>query len=284
MSEQSFRRFTKEVNVKSLETALQYPLPMLGGKSMQEAAADQGLRRQLAGAAYLLQALALQLDEDFTIDRLRLQLSLPARAPLAAAAAENVNALSLLALARLPLQELSDTQLRTVISRSTAPGARDLLKRALDELLGRSTFTLNEEALPLLISRASIAHFEDDSETSYAFLEKARQAASETEGAFRLQLELDIRELSWRLQSREDAGIISLLHKIRDLYARKIPELVELIQEQLLDADCPHLLKEFLPESPAPKPSALWTPGSPATPPAASAAAAPSGLWLPGQR
>jgi tetratricopeptide (TPR) repeat protein len=282
MSEHSFRRFTRQINAKALETALQYPLPLLGGKSMQEAAADPGLRRQLAGAAYLLQALALQMDDDFTIDSLRVRLSLPTRAPLAATAADNVNALSLLALARLPLQELSDTQLRTVISRSTAPGARELLKRALDELLGRSTFTLNEEALPLLISRATIAHFEGDSEVSYAYLEKARQAASETEGAFRLQLELDIRELSWRLQSREDAGIISLLHKIRDLYARKIPELVELIQEQLLDADCPHLLKEFLPEPSAPKTSALWTPGSPASAPAESAA--PSGLWLPGQR
>ncbi len=278
MAEHVFRLFSRQLEARALDAALQTPQPLFGGKSLQEAATDPALHRQVAGAMYVLQGHASQ-DTSIRIDSLRSQFNLPPRTPLPAAAADNVNALSILALARLPLTELNDAQLKVVLVRAHSFGGRDMLRVVLDEFMSRSESCSGIEAVPVYLARAGLAHVDGDFNLCYTLAEKARETAAGLQDSFRLRLEIDIRELAWRLKGPEDSTVIALLHRIRDLYLRKIPELTELISEQLRDAGCSHLLPEFLPDNTAPQSSALWTPGTPDP----AAAATPSALWLPGQ-
>ncbi|MFM7058364.1 MAG: SEC-C metal-binding domain-containing protein [Planctomycetota bacterium] len=278
ITENAFRQLSRQIEERAVEQALHAPQALLGGKSLLDAATDPALHRQVAGAVYVLHSHSGNEDIAINIDGIRSRLNLPPRAPLNAAAAENARALSILALARLPLTELTDQQLRIVVGRSSTPGGRDLLSRTLDEMIKRGESCVGAQAVAVYMSRATIAHGDGDFSLCFELVDKARQSVTGPE-AFRMRLELDIRELAWRLKNPDDSAIITLLHKIRDLYLRKIPELADLIREQLVDADCSHLLPEFQLEKATPQSSALWTPGSPNP----SASAAPSALWLPGQ-
>jgi tetratricopeptide (TPR) repeat protein len=279
ISQADFERISDELEARAIEACLHKPCSVLNGKSIVEAAADPQLHRQAAAAVTVLQALGFVAEIPIDVDDVRARLNLPARAPLPAAAAENAAALSVLALARLPIQELSDQQLRAVIGRCTGSGVRKTLTQALDECISRGDASLGSDAMGIFITRANIARGDDDRELCFTFIEKARQAAETRPDAFRTKLEIDIRELAWRLESPGDPHIRTLLHRIRDLYLHKIPELMELIKEQLTDAGCADLIPEVTPANNPAQSASIWTPG------AASAAPAPaaSSLWLPGQ-
>ena len=126
--------------------------------------------------------------------------------------------------------------------------------------------------------RAAIARIEEDYDLAYQCLNRARESAAAGTEAFRHQLELDIRELSYRLDDPADAQLITLLHRIRDRYLHKIPEIEGVIREQLQVAGCPQLAVELEGGlTSVGVGSSLWTPG---------ADTEPSGtgkLWMPGQ-
>lgn len=279
ISDADFDRISDELEARAVEACLHKPCAVLNGKTIAEAAADPQLHRQAAAAVTVLHALGLVAEIPIDIDDVRARLQLPARTPLPAAAAENAAALSVLALARLPIPELSDQQLSAVIGRCTGSGVRKTLTQALDECIRRGDSSLGSEAMGIFLTRANIARGDQERELCFAFIEKARQAAENRPDAFRTKLELDIRELAWRLEFPSDSQIRPLLHRIRDLYLHKIPELIELIQEQLTEAGCTDLLPEVTPVNNPAQSSSIWTPG------AATAAPAPaaSSLWLPGQ-
>ncbi len=70
-----------------------------------------------------------------------------------------------------------------------------------------------------------------------------------------------------------------MLHRIRDQYLHKVPEIAEIIADQFTAFGCEHLLAELEPSAALAPPSSgtLWTPN-------AEAAANPAAsLWLPGQ-
>ncbi|MEY3174306.1 MAG: hypothetical protein RLZZ436_2220 [Planctomycetota bacterium] len=278
LPERDYQKLVKQLEARALESCLTQPHPILARKSFVEAAADPNLHKQVAGAAWVLEALANTADFSITADSIRSRLNLPSRTLLPAAAAENVAALSILAVSRLPLTELTNEQLLAVISRSAIPGARLTLKHALDVLIARGPEALGPQASNLLVARATIARSDDELERALSLIDQARNAAEGREDAFRVRLELDIRELAWRLENPADSGIVPLLHKIRDLYLRKIPDLAELIHEQLESAGCSHLSSEITVTQAAPQ-SPIWKPGA-----TAPAAPGPGSLWLPGQR
>ena len=95
--------------------------------------------------------------------------------------------------------------------------------------------------------------------------------------AFRTKLELDIRELSCRLDNPTDSELPSLLVSIRDRYFVKIPEIEEVIREELASSGCSHLLDELEAAPAGAAKAGVWTPE----------AEKPSGevskLWVPGQ-
>ena len=72
--------------------------------------------------------------------------------------------------------------------------------------------------------------------------------------------------------------MIGLLHRIRDRYLHKIPEIEGVIREQLQIAGCPQLASELdgglMSVGVG---SSLWTPGADAEP------AGTGKLWMPGQ-
>ena len=88
-------------------------------------------------------------------------------------------------------------------------------------------------------------------------------------------LELDIRELSCRLDDPEDPILPNLLGQIRDRYFTKIPEIEEVIREELSNSGCPQLLDQLAP--------AIVTSAGAAASTGAGDDGQRSKLWLPGQ-
>ena len=82
---------------------------------------------------------------------------------------------------------------------------------------------------------------------------------SDNQDAFRTKLELDIRELSFRLDDPTDPELPALLTSIRERYFVKIPEIEEVIREELVNSGCTHLLDQLQPAT-AGAGGGLWTP------------------------
>jgi Flp pilus assembly protein TadD len=272
-----FSKILPELNRRAIDAYLAEPQPVLAGKSMLEAADDPNLRKQLAGAIYFLQAYAATGDVSVDVDELRSRLKLPPCTPLAASEAPQPSIVSLLTVSRLAPADISSDELPLITQFFISAGIRLKIIPLLDEMIRRGLPLYGIPPESTFLIRASIARAESDRDLAFSLLEQAREFVSSRPDVFRLKLELDIRELAWRLDFPEDPQIVPLLHRLRDQYLRKIPELAELIEEQLTEAGC----ERFLPEiqlAAAPPQSSLWTPG-------AQQPAQPAGsLWIPGQR
>ena len=274
-----FWRIFPELNRRAIDAYLAEPQPALAGKSMLEAADDPNLRKQLAGAIYFLQAYAATGDVSVDVDELRSRLKLPPCTPLSASEVPRPGIVSLLTISRLPPADISDEDLPYITQLFINAGIRLKIIPLLDEVIRRGLPMYGRAPEAAFIIRGNIARMDLDHELSFSLLDQARESVNSRPDSFRLRLEIDIRELAWRLDFPEDSQIIPLLHKLRDQYLRKIPELAELIEEQLTEAGCEHFLSEIqlAPTSASPQ-SSLWTPGAQQPAPAAGS------LWIPGQR
>ena len=262
-----------------IDQYLAEPNPFLGGKSMLDAAHDPDLKKQLAGAVYILQATALIADAQVDVAEMRARLGLPAPTPLAASDIPHPSLIGFLPCTRIPAADISDEHLPLIAQRFLQIGIRSYLVPVIDEMIRRGPSVAGDHPEFPFLCRSSIARSEFDTELCFSLLEQARNAVNDRPDAFRIRLELDIRELAWRLDNPEDPQIRPLLNRLRDQYLHKIPELQNLLREQLENANCLHLVSEIEgPVTPAAAPSsALWTPGSQSPNPARGS------LWIPGQ-
>lgn len=119
----------------------------------------------------------------------------------------------------------------------------------------------------------------NDFDLSCKLLERARGAVSGPE-AFRIRLELDIRLLSCLLDDLKNPAIKAQLHRFRDLYLAKVPELRELLVEQLTEVGAAELISELEGGLLAGGGGGgqLWVPGS-----SGESGGTGGQLWLPGQ-
>jgi tetratricopeptide (TPR) repeat protein len=262
-----------------IEKYLAEPQPLLNGKSLVDAAQDPELKKQAAGAVYLMQAYALTADIQVDVDEIRTRIGLPSRTPLPAKEVPHPALVSALSCSRVPAGEISDEHLPVIAHRFLQIGIRSQVIPVVDEMIRRGPSVAGEHPEFPFLCRSSIARSESQTELCFSLLEQARNAVGDRPDAFRIRLELDIRELAWRLDEPEDPQIRPLLHRLRDQYLHKIPELHNLLREQLENADCSHLLPEIdVPATPAASPSStLWTPGSQTPNPTKGS------LWIPGQ-
>lgn len=279
MSQRRFRQLLNELSANPVEEWLNLPQTILGGKSALEAAGDATLQTKLAASLVVMQGLALKRDLSPDLNALRSRLKLPARSVLEIPATSTIAAIPCTCLERLQVNALSVNQVVEFANRASLLGMKDLLRSALIRILGDDEILEAFGAQRACLLNAAIARANDDYELCFAMLDKARTKVPAGSEGFRNRLELDVRELSYRLDDPQDPALRTLIRKIRDQYLHKVPELAEIIVDQLTTFHCEYLLSELdTSTSLAPASAgALWTPGSDAP------ANATGTLWLPGQ-
>ncbi|MCA9034252.1 MAG: tetratricopeptide repeat protein [Planctomycetaceae bacterium] len=279
VSKPRFRELEFARDRELAENWLSSPKTALGGKSPLEAAEDASLKIPLTASVLSLDVIARYADRRVNVDDLfnRLHLQVPDTMDLPEG--QHCAALPTFHLERLDCTKLSDDQLQEFCNRASMLGFPDMAQRGLDELLNRPAALESFGVVRGCMMRAALAVSNNDSTTMNTCFEKAHDAVPKGPSHFREQLEAEIRELSMRLGDPEDPKLIPLLHRIRDRYFAKLPEIREVLEMHLIESDCQHLLSEL--DGVGVGGGSLWTPGSDAGQPAASGSG--GGLWLPGQ-
>lgn len=278
ITQKRFRSLTRQREPQAIELWLQMPQTALGGKSLLETVDDDSLKVKRAACVIGLMVIASRYDLAPDYVALRQRLNVPTPAPRDVPENFVMAAVPAIEYERIDVSKLTDTQLHEFTNRCSILGLRHQIRAGLDELAKRPEGIREYDARRGWLMRAAIARVEEEYDLAYRCLDQARDAAEKGTEVFRHQLELDIRELSFRLDDPADPDLIKLLHRIRDRYLHKIPDIESVIREQLNLAGCSHLASELdggLTSVGAG--ASLWTPG-------ASAETESAGkLWIPGQ-
>jgi tetratricopeptide (TPR) repeat protein len=278
LSEKAFREIRRAQFDEAVNTWLNRPHTALGGTTPREAAADPDPERQTALRAAImnLHAWTLRTILPVEVSAVLQQLGLPAAAPVALAENAQVAAIPGYRFFRITVDKLTDQQLADLANRTIMLGFAETTKHCLDVLMQRpeSRKILGERRAA--VTRAVLARDDGDYERAFECYDLAREWVATESDAFRHVLEIDVRELACRLDDPKDPGIVKLLHKFRDKYLRKIPEISDIVRSQLEESGCGHLASELDLESSVG--SLVLTGDKSATEPKSE-----SKLWLPGQ-
>ena len=253
----------------SLKEWMESPQPQLGNRSPAQLAADPEQRRQTAAAFLTLQALCHRMERHDALDDVRQSLNVAEPAKIRPSPDQSMNTIPLLQLARLALSELTDDQVLQSVNLATGMQDIRLLEQSLDELMNRPTALAGFTPRRAHLLRASIARLKGRKEDLDEAFEAARVNADSDADAFRERLELDLKELNYRLDDPDDPRIPQLLRELSEQYFVKVPEVAKMVKEELTRSGCEHLLTqvETLVEvvagsEPEEKPaSKLWLPG-----------------------
>ncbi|MBL8815657.1 MAG: SEC-C domain-containing protein [Planctomyces sp.] len=279
MSVSRHRRLVKDALAQATEKWLTTPAASLGGKTPLEASGIAELKGRLAGLVYAVHSANASKEDVFDPAALCQRLGLPAFTTLKLAEGQNVLPLPLFQLMRLDPADLNDRQLREFVGRSGALGLVPQTRAGLEVLTTRPEAMEEYGVYRTYMMLSTIARSEDDLSKLTECCEKVREWCATQQDSFRKLLELNIRELAMRLDDPTDPQIVAVLHRLRDKFIPKLPEVYELIIEQLVTSNCEHLIPEVTPQAVMSSAGGLWTPGSAQAAPAAGG----SSLWLPGQ-
>jgi len=261
------------------------PQAALGGKNPAAAKEDPGLRTQLTAAAYVLDALVQRLRGRLDFDDLLRRLNLNPPTPIDVAHV-TLSALSPMQLHRLPVGQLSDSQLVYTQRRATLVGHRRFVDAVLRELVARPQCLEQVDANRVFYNLVDIAQIDGrfDDAVAYSRQAKERATKSKDQGAFENVLSWTVTEFALRAEQPEDHELPALYRLLAEYYAPKVPHvavILDVFRQQNADK-LPWLRSSELLVGSAADGGAtsggLWTPD-------AAAAQAPSGgkLWLPGQ-
>lgn len=249
----------------------------LDNQAPADAAKDEANHRKVCASIFVLGVVANRMGYDPDLAQLRSDLGVPAPAALDVDENVNLTSLPMLQFERVADSELTDAQVVEFANRITLIGHRRLLGKALELLVSRQASLEEFSPMRAHLLRANTARENNDFELASECFEQARKSVADDPDSFRTKLELDIREFSCRLDRPDDPALPDLLASLRDRYFLKIPEIEEVIREELLSSSCEHLL-EILEAAPSAS-GTLWTPGQADPPPEGEK----SKLWVPGQ-
>ncbi|MEQ9410553.1 MAG: tetratricopeptide repeat protein [Fuerstiella sp.] len=272
-----YRQLDRKRLQQALDKWVETPLVTIGNVSPAECAKDANNLVRVGASVLLLDVTCNRMGYDPELSEVRSRLGVPAPKPLEADESRSVTSLPLLQFGRLNESELTDDQVIEFANRITLVRHLLLLERAIEELVKRPEALERFSPMRAHLLRATIAREKDELKRASQCFADARDAVEDDAEAFRTRLELDIRELSCRLDNPEDPELPELLATIRDRYFVKIPEIEEVIREELVSSGCEHLLDQLEPSAAGASGQGLWTPG--ADKPAGEA----SKLWVPGQ-
>ncbi|MCA9051779.1 MAG: DUF2384 domain-containing protein, partial [Planctomycetaceae bacterium] len=266
---------------QSLSQWMNEPNPSLDGKSPIEAAKDANNLVRVAACVQKMDAVANRMNLNPKLQDVRSRLGIPAPSAMELDESQSVTTLPFLRLFRLQPERLTDQQVTEVVGRLSIIGHVRLMELFVEEMAKRPQADSLLSATKLHLMRATFARQNNDVERQAECFEAARNAVQNDKDAFRLRLEIDIRELSFRLDNPHDPQLRGLLAGLRDRYFRKIPEIAGIIRSELESSGCEHLLDVLdVPPHAGTQGGRLWTPGSGD---AAETAGTGSRLWVPGQ-
>ncbi|MEO2035622.1 MAG: hypothetical protein ABGZ35_26385 [Planctomycetaceae bacterium] len=249
---------------------LKRPQSHLNGQSPQEASKDPNLRIQTAATVVVLYSLGQRLNHEIRLMELRERLNIPAPSTSKIDPEQPIESVPLLHYWQLSLGDLTDSQLSQLANRIGLIRDVDLLEKVVEELFRRPQALEEYSPRRAHMMQALVARFRNRVDDMAKSFEAARQAALEGPDNFQSRLELDLKELTFRLDDPEDPGIRQLLRSMRDQYFQKVPEIAEAVRQELVRTGCEQFMSEL--ELPI-----IMTAGSEAQPQTSGK------LWLPGQ-
>ena len=264
------QRLEKRVQ-NSVNHWLEMPFELLQGKTLREVASDPAQRVPAAAAVLLLQIGCQRAGHELDPDRVRDDLGIPQPAAVPIAEDRSIESVPHLHAFRLSLPDLTDMQIVELAERATSTYSLTLTRPVTEELIGRP------QALELFsprrahLLRAAVARYFGNTDMLSEAFAAARETAPPEADAFQYRLELDLKELTYRLDDPQDPQLPHLLDSLRDQYFRKIPEIADLVANELTRRGCDHLLSHataaistgiVLPDDEEAKPTGkLWLPG-----------------------
>ncbi|MEX0700830.1 MAG: hypothetical protein WD069_01930 [Planctomycetales bacterium] len=255
------------------------PLDALGGRTPDEAAHDPAAKAALAAAVVAFDAYCDTRDHALDVAALRRRLDVPPPGPLAVDERTPLNRLTAFELERLPLAQLADAQLSSVLNRETLIHRARFLREVLLEALRRPACASRLDLEQAYTTLYSLAAGRGDRADAAHWLALGKDAAAGHERAFEHVFEWEFREFTFRVEDPSDPDLPAIAHHLSRHYGRKIPNVRTYVQTILrtFEIDIP---LEGEAEGDAVGSAAgggLWTPEG------AAAAAESKKLWLPGQ-
>lgn len=260
------------------------PLYALGGKTPEEATGEASLKVKLGAAILTLEALC---EPQYQIDTSALRDRCQIPEPEAFATDDNteIDRLSFSQLRRVAYHELTDKQMMDVLLRAGILQHHGYFYDTLTAAVSRLE-SLQQEAHPANIYRTLVDLCQErlNKQEALLWLSRGRESTKDQPRSYEFQIMWDLKELGLRLDDVTDEQAIPLARKIVEHYGRKIPGLIEQVQQLVAmhrpDQSLAGLLMSGGVDDLAAVggSSGVWTPDS-ATPESGSG----SKLWLPGQ-
>jgi len=254
----------------SIDAWMERPQVYLNDLSPQQASKDPDLKVKTAAAAIVLYSIAQRMNHEVRLVDLRERLDLPVPNARQIDADQSIEGVPLLHYLQLSMGDLTDNQVLQLANRAGLIRDVDLLQQVVEELFRRPEALEQYTPLRAHMMRALVARFQNRIEEMSEAFEAARASVMEDTENFQARLELDLKELTFRLDDPEDPGIPGLLRSMKERYFQKVPEIADAIRQELTRAGC----EQFLPELDTPQ---IVTAGQQAQ------SESPGKLWLPGQ-
>ena len=257
------------------------PLKALSGKTPLQAVGDESLKVPLLGAMYALDAAAQRREKGVGLKRLFERLGVAPLPALPIGPETHVGGLTIMQLHRLPISELTDQQLVTVVNRSLLIRHDETLYEVLKVGVDRPNCVEHFDMPRILRTLCEISAAQGRREEAFSWLERGRQLpVPEGKTAFQHSWAWDMAEFATRLEDPSDPKLNELLSRFVNYYGPKVPQIRPHI-EQMLAAfgvpspwDSPEIqIANSLSSS-----GRGWSPSAPEP-----VGAGERKLWLPGQ-
>jgi hypothetical protein len=189
------------------------PLPIFGGRTPEQAAAEPQYRNRLLAAIWLLQLSDADSTSE-TYNQLRRKLNLPELVDLDIAGLD-VNRLPLDRICRLNAESLNDQQLQQAFNRAVVANFALALRRLAPEIVKRPSIPAAEYKLSAYrwLVRAAA-----NSTEALRLIDEARKLAEANKQS---SAAWDLMELSFRIQLGEAPAVMQLIDHIQRQHARE---------------------------------------------------------------
>jgi len=254
------------------------PLAALGGQAPATVAGEAQNRSALAGAVRVLETRCEQNMLAVDLPAIRQAMGLPEPSPVVVESDDQLAMLSTCDLLRIDPASLDNEHLVMLLNRALLVRHSGLMFSVLTEYTGREDLQQGEDFLKAAVTLADLCEVRHDREAAFDWLDRARRAAVGLEGEFERTLQLEMRELTLRLQDLEDPGLRELLSRLWTVYGSKLPQLREELQSLVESVG---ISPPWSTDGGTVTASGLWTPGDPTT--EGEADEGDKKLWLPGQ-
>ena len=247
----------------------------LGGRSPADSMNDPRQKVVLEAAAYVLDAHCQQQSHDLELTALLSRLGLEPLPPLDISDSTPLSMLSVMQMHRLPVDQLSDGQLVSVVNRALLTRHEGFLYKVLKVALSRPGCEAEMDLPRSLRAMVELCAANGRRDEALHWVGIARSKPEEGKSPFEHQWNWDMTELALRLEEPGDPALKPLLDRFVNYYSPKVPQMRGYVESMLANFGVPSPWNSISSSTT----SAIWSPDAPG----ATEANPPSKLWLPGQ-